>query len=81
MVVFAGLVGSGVAGAIVDKFHWYKGVLIVSFTLATLSTALFTLVLQEDQFWLVFIACTLIGMWEHSVQNPASTDGVVQASR
>lgn len=62
MVVFAGLVGSGVAGAIVDKFRCYKAVLVVSFTLATLSTALFTLVLQEDQFWMVFIACTLIGL-------------------
>ena len=62
MVVFAGLVGSGIAGAIVDKFSCYKAVLVVSFTLATLSTALFTLVLQEDQFWMVFIACSLIGM-------------------
>jgi MFS family permease len=56
-----GLVGSGIAGAIVDKFKCYKWAMLVSFVSATIALSLFGIALKEDQFWKLFVLSGGIG--------------------
>ncbi|PRP75011.1 hypothetical protein PROFUN_07404 [Planoprotostelium fungivorum] len=59
-VVVLGLVGSGVAGVILDKTKRYKLVLLTCLALATGSMLLFTFMLKEDNMgMLIFTACIL----------------------
>ena len=61
IVVLAGLISSGIAGVIVDKFHCYKWTIVVCFAAATGSLVLFTVTLGPDKFWIVFSCAFAIG--------------------
>ena len=62
-VVISGLIGSGIAGAVVDKFHWYKWSIVTCFVLATCSLAGFTWLMGPDRFWTLFVCASGIGFF------------------
>jgi len=61
IVVIAGLISSGIAGVIVDKFHCYKLTILSCFALATVSLIAFTALLAPDRFWIIFLCAFGIG--------------------
>src|SRR3990167_2686227 len=60
-VVIMFLVGSGIAGAVVDKFHCYKLAITICFLTATVALLVFTFTLTLENFWVTFFACSGVG--------------------
>eukprot|EP01114_Cavostelium_apophysatum_P015978 TRINITY_DN4470_c0_g1_i2.p1 TRINITY_DN4470_c0_g1~~TRINITY_DN4470_c0_g1_i2.p1 ORF type:complete len:481 (+),score=61.94 TRINITY_DN4470_c0_g1_i2:51-1493(+) len=62
LFILCGLVGCGAAGPLVDKFRRYKLTLLICYFLAIGAGTMFALTLKPDNFALIAVACSLIGL-------------------
>eukprot|EP00743_Colponemidia_sp_Colp-15_P004645 GILK01005006.1.p1 GENE.GILK01005006.1~~GILK01005006.1.p1 ORF type:complete len:457 (-),score=72.14 GILK01005006.1:248-1618(-) len=63
LVIVAGLVGSGVAGFVVDKTHRYRHTLMICFIGSSLAALAFAFLLHTQQIALVAISAALLGLF------------------
>jgi len=61
LVIVLGLVGSAVAGIVVDKTHWYKATIIVCLLGGTGAGVMMTLCLRPDNFILLAVSGAFLG--------------------
>jgi len=61
VVIFLGLVGSGITGVIVDKTRWYKYMLLLSLLCGTASIIWVNYELKENNLSLLITACAFAG--------------------
>ncbi|GIY04607.1 feline leukemia virus subgroup C receptor-related protein 2 [Caerostris darwini] len=62
LMVFAGMVGSVILGAILDRTHRYKEVSLVVFVLSFLFLVGYTFLIQLEKMWIQFLFFTLLGV-------------------
>ncbi|KAF8763568.1 Feline leukemia virus subgroup C like protein [Argiope bruennichi] len=61
LLVFAGMMGSLIIGALLDRTHKYKAISLVVFILSFVVMLAYTFLIKLEKFWIQFVMFTLLG--------------------
>ncbi|GFY60521.1 feline leukemia virus subgroup C receptor-related protein 2, partial [Trichonephila inaurata madagascariensis] len=61
IMVFAGMIGSIILGALLDKTHKFKSISLVMFVLSFFIMVGYTFLIQLERIWIQFLFFTLLG--------------------
>ncbi|MFH4976006.1 hypothetical protein AB6A40_002715 [Gnathostoma spinigerum] len=63
LLVVAGMVGSVIAGVVLDKFNHYKLTTVIVYLFSFIGMLLFTLLLSLNELWYMFVTSALLGFF------------------